>query len=431
MIANCARFAVYVSLLVAGSGLVGCRSAAVSERVSGDVQTLTVTSPRSGGSGSLRAALQRAGDHSGATRIVFDQVRFAEPARIELRKPLPSIRTHVEIDGYIADRLWQPSGVTLGGASAGQILLVEPAGKLTLRYLTLADGNAPQGGAVLNEGELLIDSVLLIDNRAEIAGGAIFGRGVTRIVNSTFYRNRAPDGSAVASEGGTLELLHVTAAENAGATAVAARSAKLRMFNSVLRNEGAADCVSDTDAITAFNAMRRSDGCGTSLPDLNPTFEKLGYYNGPTQTLPVRVRGGGINRGSAAVPTTLPYPDWDQRGGGDPRRVAGVPDLGAVERQGQTRLEVDTASDDDLRICSPHAVNDCSLRGALTLAAAMSDADAIRLDVPPDTRIRVLSPLPTPQRTIHVTSLARVTIHARASDVAQLTFDDTVTVTTD
>ena len=112
------------------------------------------------GAGSLRQAMSDALRSGGPGRIRFDSVTgpFGEPQVIRLRSALPPVGTRLEIDGYIPDRTWRASGVTLQSTGKDRVLVVDTSGEAVLRHVTLQAGRATEGGAVLNRGSLVVDS---------------------------------------------------------------------------------------------------------------------------------------------------------------------------------------------------------------------------------------------------------------------------------
>jgi len=199
--------------------------------------------------------------------------------------------------------------------------------------------------------------------------------GDTTVVNSTFTRNAASRGGALAGVAGRLSVTNATFAENQAREGASVFSAvPLLLRNSILANgDGGAECVNRAplDPRSSHNLMTSAVGCGQPLLSDDPRFGPLGFYNGPTQTLPLDAASPAINVGSneAALDADGQPLQWDQRGNGDPRDVAGITDLGAFEVQSPMALRVDRADDVDRRACSPLA-GDCSLRGAWQLANA-------------------------------------------------------------
>jgi hypothetical protein len=343
-------------------------------------------------------------------RIRFDSVKgpFGEPQVILLRSPLPPIRAAIEIDGYIPDRTWRASGVTLRSEGKDRVLSVDEGGVATVRCVTLQGGRAQDGGAVRNRGTLVLDSVTLLNNRATGDGGAVMSAvGYLTVINSTFVGNSAARGGAVAAIAGRLSVTNSTFADNHAREGSSVFSgATLLLRNSILAsgNGGSAECVNrgPLDTGTSHNLMSTAAGCGEPLLTDDPRFGPLGYYNGPTQTLPLDASSPAINIGSndAALDERGRRLQWDQRGNGDPRDAAGITDLGAFEVQSPVALRVDRADDVDRRGCSQMA-GDCSLRGAWHLANAGRLGDVIVFDgdvLPEGTVLTLEDPLPPVER---------------------------------
>ena len=86
---------------------------------------------------------------------------------------------------------------------------IKSGGKLTLRNVTIQGGQAgafgspstndeTHGGAILNEGELVLENATFIHNQAYDQGGAIFNKGTLTANNSTFKYN---DGQGIGGTG--------------------------------------------------------------------------------------------------------------------------------------------------------------------------------------------------------------------------------------
>jgi len=357
------------------------------------------------GAGSLRQAMSDARRSGGPARIRFDSVNgpFRQPQVIRLRSVLPPVGTRLEIDGYIPDRTWRASGVTLQSTGRDRVLVVEAGAAAVLRHVTLQGGRATDGGAVLNRGSLVIDSSTLLDNAAKGDGGAVLNDGGSvAVINSTFTTNAAARGGALASTAGSVSVMNATFAGNRareGASLFSAATLLLR--NSILADGvGGAECVNrgPLDPGSTHNLMTSSAGCGQPLLTDEPRLGALGYYNGPTRTLPLDAASPAVNVGSNAA--ALDEHDrplkWDQRGNGDPRDAAGITDLGAFEVQSPTALRVDRADDVDRRACSQLSA-DCSLRGAWHLANAGRHEPVIRFATDAGLEgslVHLLNPLP-------------------------------------
>ena len=349
---------------------------------------LVVRSLADTGEGTLRAMLDAAERREGPDLITFDPELIGEPRTIELARALPPVTSDVTLDGTVPDRLWRAVGVTISGGDRLRPFEVAPGGRLTLRALTIAHGAARDGGGVLNRGELRAEGVTFRDNAAECDGGAIAHLdGRLAVVNATFARNRAgARGGAVAALADDAAFVHGTFAANGAARGGGLYAAgSLRLANSILAdNAPGSDCVAEPGAAMppARNLIGSSEGCGESFVAGDANLGTLGYFNGPTPVVPLNGGSPAINLGDPADALDLDglplY--WDQRGNGDPRRVAGFPDLGAFEHQAFPKLVVDTAADTALRACTSAVRGDCPLRGALELALADPRHGTIRFD---------------------------------------------------
>lgn len=109
---------------------------------------------------------------------------------ITLTAVLPQISSDITIEG---------GGFTISGGDSFRIFTVAD-GSLAINELTLINGNAEDGGAIKNEGTLMISDSSFSDNAGESFGGAIFNDGMLKIAASIFENNRAGlDGGAIAN----------------------------------------------------------------------------------------------------------------------------------------------------------------------------------------------------------------------------------------
>lgn len=386
MNAGCFRNALLPATSLALAVLFGTAGSASAEPMN-----VTVTTIADAGEGSLRAALTLAAENAGRpVRISFGNRTgpFSEPRTIELSGPLPPITGDVTIDGFIDDLLWKAYGATISGGGEHRLFEILPGATLRIRGITLRHGYAFSGGAIANHGRLVVESCSLLDNTARAGGGALVNFGRADIVNSTFAWNRAEYGGAVAVEDGEVRLVHATLYENVAADGAAVQSAAvLHIANSILAGPATQQCrhTGSPDMTGTHNLIQGShDGCGNPILKEDPELRSLGYYNGPTPTIPLDGSSPTLN---LALAESAVGPDgtrlqWDQRGNGDPRFAAGYADLGAFERQTQlpTEFIVDTPVDTGLRGCTEVGRGNCPLRAALQLSAAARHPTPIRFD---------------------------------------------------
>ena len=173
-------------------------------------ENVTVTSGADGGPGSLRQALAEV--CRGGT------VRFAPPLAgetIALGGEL-SVARDVTIDGTAAP------GLRLSGGGDARVLVVEAGAAATVRGLTIGDGYGYQlGGALIVNGQLLLDRVTVEDSRTEgefqfwQGGGGIYvgGGGALTLRDSTVRNNRTvgSDGGGIYGFTGSLVILERSA----------------------------------------------------------------------------------------------------------------------------------------------------------------------------------------------------------------------------
>ncbi len=125
---------------------------------------------------SLREAIAQAD-----MNIDADTITFSVSGTIVLTSTLPPISGTLTIDG---GRL-----ITVSGASAYQVLHVNPGAALTLNAIAIADGASDSGGGIDNEGTLTMTTSTLIDNSAHVGGGGIFNGGTLTVIDCTFSGN--------------------------------------------------------------------------------------------------------------------------------------------------------------------------------------------------------------------------------------------------
>ena len=345
-----------------------------------------VTTTGDSGEGSLRQAMLNANAIVGADEIRFDSKvgPFGPPQRIIIEKPLPKITEQVTIDGYVGGFLWRAAGVTISGGDQHRIFSIPQGTTARIMNLTLADGKAYHGGAVFNRGDLVVSGVKMTNNQARGAGGAIFNKGgKIDVINSTFVSNQAKKGGAVASSsGGKITITNSTFNENIAQKGGAVFSTDpLLLRNTIVANSDAPeDCFSSGAALTGstHNIIENNNGCPGLLFEADPNFERMDYFNGMTQTIALGMRSLGINAGSneSAVDENGDPLQWDQRGNGDPRFVAGYTDIGAFETQVFPTLVVDTLEDNGQQGCGG-AAGDCPLRAAIRLAEVSGKPEVI------------------------------------------------------
>ena len=111
---------------------------------------------------------------------------------VSLRDHMPAIRSVITIDGQ---------GYVINGEQNLRHFKVNSRGRLTLRDVALVNGYEVDGGSVYNDGDLRIDNVLFVGNKASWNGGAIFNIGYMEIDEAIFQSNEADWGGAIMNKG--------------------------------------------------------------------------------------------------------------------------------------------------------------------------------------------------------------------------------------
>lgn len=282
---------------------------------------------------------------------------------ILLREPLPKITSDIVILG---------NGHTVSGDNKHRIFLVQGA-NLTIRDLTMTNGHAEQGGAILtlfgshvrivdsvisnsralNGGAIynrvgtvsLLDSAIM-HNRAGEFGGGIFSKAKLLVKRSSFVDNIARGGGAIyvrsygsrisnstfsgnraTSTGGALffdksryiELTHVTVTGNAAATGggLLANRRGVTLVNSILANNLGGDC--DTPLESSIASLIADQTCESAFSG-DPLLQGLSGnlpYHAPEAASPAI----GVGNPSLCA-------DSDQLGA---QRPQGKCDIGAIQ----------------------------------------------------------------------------------------------------
>ena len=189
-------------------------------------------------------------------------------------------------------------------------------GLLTINNSTIS-GNADrgdEGGGIANRAMLTINNSTISGNVTEYAGGGIHNRGgILMLLNTTVSNNFAdsnkPNG------------IHNTS----GST--------LTLINSIVAGNDSARMDLSGDGTVILKGM--------NLIGETPRLAPLGYYGGPTETMPPLPGSPAIEMG---VLTEM-VPETDQRGG--PRIVGKAPDIGAVEAFSFSSIETLEDTDAD------------------------------------------------------------------------------------
>ena len=85
--------------------------------------------------------------------------------------------------------------VTLDGQHSIQVLSINSGVALTVNNLTIASGSSSQGGAVSNNGTLIVNKTTFTGNTVSNLGGAIWSNGTLIVNSATFFENTSGSGA--------------------------------------------------------------------------------------------------------------------------------------------------------------------------------------------------------------------------------------------
>jgi len=304
---------------------------------------ITVTSTSDGGAGSLRQAMI---DVPAGGVIDFNPAIFTPASHtITLTSEL------VVGKAVTVDASGLGSGVTLFGNNATRLISVTAAGNLTLKKLTLSEGNSVGavangfGGVIFNAGSASFEDCTFSDSEAVNYGGAVSSAGTLVVTRCTISNNKAGSlgGGIYSASSGNLSLTNSTVTGNLAILYGGGiyHTSPLTLTHTTItgnhaNNKGGGiyndfgSALTLRSSIVAGNTAPVDDnffGEWTASPDNltsgDPELTPLGDYGGPTQTMPPFPTSPAVNHGNDEGLAT------DQRGFS--RLLATAPDIGAVE----------------------------------------------------------------------------------------------------
>ncbi len=238
--------------------------------------------------------------------------------------------------------------VTVSGNKTYQVFTVPSGVTATISNLTIANGSTPTqsvvGAGIYNAGTLTLNSSTLTGNSAYVSGSGIYNSGTIYVNDSTITNNSTKSGGngPAMENAGTATFTNTTIAGNSGSSGNAATlynySGTMTITNSTIASNTATvggGIVINTGTVLANNSIIEGNTGlasdpnvylvgGTFLGDpytlysLNtatPAYTAatlnlapLGYYGGPTQTMPALPTSPAFCKGNPALLGT------DQRG---------------------------------------------------------------------------------------------------------------------
>ncbi len=241
------------------------------------------------------------------------------------------------------------------------------SGNVIIGDSTFNNNSGTNGGGVEGQGAnvsiTIFNSTLSGNTAGNLGGGIHLGATVpsTTITNTTIAGNSAANNGGGINVGGTATLNNSLVAYNTG---------------------GGVQC-SVPGLLTVQSSLIQDTSCNVGTGNLSgdPLLGALANNGGATATMALQDGSPAINAGdnALAVDASSNPLSYDQRGSGYDRILGGTVDMGAYELAYTPDFVVDTTSDANLEGCSV-AANDCSLRGAINLANAISGTDTITFD---------------------------------------------------
>ena len=269
-----------------------------------------------------------------------DTITFTVSGTITLGSTLPEITSSgLTIDG-------SGQSITISGNNDVRVMSVDAGAVLTLKYLTVANGNAgfggvadpnTEGGGIYNAGgTLTVTNCTFSGNRAAVGGG-IDGYGTFAVVNSTFSGNSAStQGGGI--NNGAPSTLSITNSTFSGTSAPSGSGggilnySALNLANTILANNTGGDCAlaSSPFGLGTLNAsgmnLVKDGSCGASSDPSNfivadPMLGPLANNGGPTMSMALLTGSPAIDTADDAICAAPPVNNIDQRG--EPRSVDG------------------------------------------------------------------------------------------------------------
>ena len=230
-----------------------------------------------------------------------------------------------------------PAGIVLDGQHASRIFETANIATNVLTCLTLTNGYAASGGAILNRGNLTLNRCTVAGNAVSSGGGGggIYNNLGLLILNEcTVAGNSATAGGGAGggifnlSGGAPVTLNQCTVSANSAGVGGGfncfnvgpANVSPLALFNTILAGN-VAPVAPDLANSVPYQT-------GVNLIGGDPVLAGLGNYGGPTPTMPPARGSPAIGQGDASATNRFSV---DQRG--YPRASGSRVDIGAVELQ--------------------------------------------------------------------------------------------------
>jgi hypothetical protein len=140
----------------------------------------------------------------------YSVICLAENGQYDLTASLPDVAGDITIIG---------NGATINMTAQNRVFNVvynqqwSRNGTLTLKDITISGGNATEGGAIYNAGELNIENAVL-ENNSAVRGGAIYNKGVLNMNGGAIQNNSASEFGGGIYNAGQMNLDGVNIRDN-------------------------------------------------------------------------------------------------------------------------------------------------------------------------------------------------------------------------
>ena len=210
--------------------------------------------------------------------------------------------------------------------------IYQSSGTVAITRSTLANNKAfgYGGGIYVETGTLTITASTLSGNSAASDGGGIYDYGMTydgpTLTNDTISGNTAGgNGGGIYVNAGALTTVNVTIAYNtagiAGGGLFAAGGTAVEIYNTIVASNTAGTFGDIAGTVSGWYNLIGTGGTGGLFNGIHgnqvgvadPGLGTLGYYGGPTETIPIFSSGPAVGMGSSDIPG-ITTPTVDQRG---------------------------------------------------------------------------------------------------------------------
>ncbi|BAP55042.1 hypothetical protein THII_0745 [Thioploca ingrica] len=246
--------------------------------------TFTVTNNADSEPGSLRDAITNVLLNDG------DIIQFNNDYTINLTSGELAIGKSITIDGY-------NHKVTVIGGSNFRVFNVNSGVTVTLKNLTIQNGNAENGGGIFSDGLLTINNCTITGNAATNNGGGIYiNSGTVTINNSTIS---AQNGGGGIFNKSNVVINNSTLSGNNGGGIY--NNGTLELKNTIIANSTGGDC-SNSGSITSTstNNLIRDNSCNPKLSG-DPQLGPLQDNGSPTPTHALLDGSPAIGAGNPAT----------------------------------------------------------------------------------------------------------------------------------